>query len=95
MAIQTIVINDKQCWICGTPQSQNKLTIHHSIPEYLEPKKNVLIPVCVECHETMNKTQTMHIAGRVRGLFREMKLLEKQFEDYLYLTKNLKLKLKK
>ena len=39
------------CWICGNPK---QITQHHALPLHLKPKKNILIPICEECHNRIN-----------------------------------------
>lgn len=37
-----------ECWVCGLT---GKMEYHHTLPKHLKPKKNVIVPVCHECHE--------------------------------------------
>jgi len=40
-------IMEKYCFKCG---SNINITKHHALPKHMKPKKNVLIPLCRECH---------------------------------------------
>lgn len=53
-----IKVTEKECWVCG---SKKEITTHHTLPQHLKPKKNVLVPVCKECH--MNKINSQDLAG--------------------------------
>lgn len=46
-------ISGNVCWVCGTDK---QMTSHHAIPQYLKPKLNIAIPVCVNCHKKINNT---------------------------------------
>lgn len=59
-----ITINrDDVCWVCGHGPSPAKkkgntpartMTMHHTLPKHLNPKRNVVVPVCNWCHEEIN-----------------------------------------
>jgi hypothetical protein len=54
MTIQTI--EDDKCWVCNRKfDEQHKMTMHHTLPKHMFPKNNVVIPVCWECHQKINK----------------------------------------
>ncbi len=48
------------CYMCGDlfGARSKKETEHHSIPKYLKPKRNVLIPICESCHQKINHNTT-------------------------------------
>lgn len=48
-----IMVNDGECFVCGTLMD---LTMHHTIPKHMNPKKNVVVPVCSVCHDKINQT---------------------------------------
>ena len=48
---QGIKVLNKKCWRCNT---ESDLTLHHAIPKYLKPVKNVEIPLCKDCHEELH-----------------------------------------
>lgn len=51
-----ILIHDEECWICGkTSDIKGDITVHHCFPKHLSPKKNVLAPICKECHDKLNE----------------------------------------
>jgi len=47
------------CWRCGRKSPDVRLTIHHGIPQTLKPKRNVEIPICMDCHDEINKQDIM------------------------------------
>ncbi len=54
-------IDTNRCWCCGLEFSKEKnshlnKTGHHAIPHALKPKMNVIIPICVECHDKIHGT---------------------------------------
>lgn len=49
--VDTIVIQEGICWACGIKKATSS---HHSIPQRLQPKKNVVIPICEDCHKKIN-----------------------------------------
>ena len=46
-----IITSEKHCWVCD---SDKQITNHHAIPKRLNPKKNVIIPICKGCHEKLH-----------------------------------------
>lgn len=64
--------NERTCFSCG--QEKKKLTHHHSIPQRIKPKRNVIIMVCHECHNKINKHDEgalIHIAYKAKKLTQE------------------------
>ena len=59
MASTIIRISEGVCWSCGEKTAN---TTHHGLPQHLSPVKNVLIPICKDCHAEIN-------AGDVRGMY--------------------------
>ncbi len=57
-----IKIESDKCFICGKPFDDNThlKTKHHAVPQRLNPKGNVLVPVCRECHRKENETENIH-----------------------------------
>lgn len=50
----TINIQDTKCWRCGVKFKNGNRTTHHGIPSCLKPKRNITVPLCVDCHEELN-----------------------------------------
>jgi len=50
----TINIQDNICWRCGKTFKNGDRTAHHGIPQALKPLRNVVIPLCSDCHEELN-----------------------------------------
>jgi len=50
-------VSDSICFLCGEPfnSTTHKKTKHHSIPKFLKPKFNVVVPIGKSCHHEMNK----------------------------------------
>ena len=62
----------------------NAKTINHGIPLFMKPKKNVLFPLCNECHKLLNsfyKSQTI----AAKDLFREVNSFSDFYEQYEHL----------
>ena len=58
----------ESCWCCGKKPPQVKLTIHHGIPQTMNPIKNVEIPICEGCHDLINTqdvNQTMQFVFKL------------------------------
>ena len=50
-----LIIKSKNCLMCGIKlqygiKPNNNGSKHHAILKYLKPKKNVIIPICMDCH---------------------------------------------
>ena len=43
--------HQNKCWICN---EEKVLTKHHAIPKKFKSRKNVIIPLCNECHRKLN-----------------------------------------
>ena len=61
-----IIVKENECYVCG---GNKDITIHHTIPQHLKPKKNVLVPVCQKCHDKITSTDVV-------GLYAYMYKLE-------------------
>lgn len=78
-----VKVGDNECWVCGeSGNKSNIITIHHTLPQHLKPKNNVLIPVCKNCHE--NKINSNDISGLHSFAFK----LEKEFERQMSMWSN-------
>jgi len=52
----TILYSSGKCYLCDLVfDDKNKKTAHHCIPQFLKPKRNVVVPLCIECHKEVNK----------------------------------------
>ncbi len=49
-----VKIEASHCWNCGDNFSKSGKTKHHSIPKAMKPDRNVLIPVCRDCHDKIH-----------------------------------------
>ncbi len=54
--LDTIKLDAYRCYICGQlfDEGKHKKTLHHAIPKFLKPKRNVLLPVGESCHQEIN-----------------------------------------
>jgi len=50
-----MIVEERDCWVCGGDGRFVTITKHHVIPKHLDPKKNVLVPVCQACHDKINE----------------------------------------
>jgi hypothetical protein len=53
------IVGIDTCWRCGRKSPEVRLTIHHGIPQTLKPMRNVEIPICMDCHDEINKQDIM------------------------------------
>ena len=86
---EEIIINDYVCWNCGQVfSSKLAKTTHHAIPINFKPFKNVLIPICEECHDKINIENFQGLVGyacklnsNMITLTREVNKLNKFLEE--------------
>ena len=63
-------LKGRQCWVCGIREG---LTKAHVLPQMLNPKKNIKIPLCVECHRKVDlRFQFQRQLRDARATLREM-----------------------
>ena len=55
-----INIDDTKCWCCP---STTQITRHHAIPKWMQPRDNVIIPLCERCHKRLNSGQASYLIG--------------------------------
>jgi cytochrome c553 len=58
--------------MCG--KAKPNMTIHHGIPQHLKPEKNIMIPICRECHDKVNYDD-------VTGMYAYLFKIEKTFNE--------------
>jgi 5-methylcytosine-specific restriction endonuclease McrA len=78
------ILDDENCWLCG---AKGNLTTHHAIPKHLKPKRNVLIPICLKCHDIINSEDITCMTAHVyklnetlKGLTSSINKLKNNFE---------------
>jgi len=69
-----IKILDNHCWRCGKKEN---ITGHHGIPRCLDPKKNVNLPICLDCHDEINEID-------LQGIFRFLYKVCRQIDDLTF-----------
>ena len=77
-----IKLDSAHCWLCGKLFNDKVIkSNHHSIPDFLKPKRNVVIPVCIDCHIILNKycKQQIPKLKTIKGMIDN---LEKFVEKY-------------
>jgi len=78
-------MKSKKCWRCGKAFIDNdkklKKTAHHAIPQFLRAKKNIVIPICLECHEEINRYFVKSIP-QLKEVYNFMKHLKKFIDKY-------------
>ena len=57
------------CWICDTNDNLNK---HHIIPIRMNPKKNMVIPLCVPCHTKFNMEADVNKITELKNKIRDV-----------------------
>ena len=73
-----LVVEDKCCWVCGR---DNKLTMHHALPQYLKPKHNLLIPICKKCHDRLNEDDKGSLKPLLLKTFLTLESVKDLFES--------------
>jgi hypothetical protein len=54
--LSVIKIEGFHCFCCGELFNKEcKKTNHHSLPEELKPMRNIVIPVCEDCHRLIHQ----------------------------------------
>lgn len=68
--IATISVYEDLCWICGESFTKdNKISIHHVLPKFLRPTKNITVPLHEKCHDRLNSndvTTLTAFAGSIK-----------------------------
>lgn len=77
-----------ECSCCGVEfDSKTKKTKHHVVPKFMNPVKEVLIPLCTKCHRKLNNEYVRSQVKKVKEQFNKLPKNFKSFkEDYLLLT---------
>ena len=79
--MNVITISDVECWVC---LSKDNMTVHHALPLHLNPRKNVLVPICRKCHDSLNSTD---VQGMVKLAYSLCKSSQKQVQATRVLTR--------
>lgn len=56
--LSQVKIEAIHCYACANQfqkSGRHEKTMHHAIPRFHKPKRNILLPVCKECHQMINK----------------------------------------
>lgn len=81
--MSNLTIQDNKCWVCEARFSKDVVqTAHHTLPKHLQPKNNVIIPVCEDCHGKINKRDD-------RGLFLLAVKIDKTMKSVKQMTGSL------
>lgn len=80
-----IEILENYCFRCGT---KNNITKHHGLAKHLKPQKNILIPLCRECHTVVHSQEMGTIQSflfkiqksldAVKGMFQRKKKVHEE-----------------
>jgi len=68
-----IKIDAYHCYMCGIlfnkedGINERTKSFHHSIPRFLKPKRNVLIPICIKCHTHMNQYSVQSVPKKPKN----------------------------
>jgi tRNA G26 N,N-dimethylase Trm1 len=86
----TIYLKTNSCWLCGS--QDKKITKHHVINKSFNPKYNILIPLCKECHKKLHSEQPYWYKHMKDGKFRYRNIPEGTANNNKKeLSKNIKL----
>ena len=73
--MEQINIQGDKCWICGCEEN---ITSHHALPKHLKPNKNVLIPVCRDCHDKIHNEDINGMTSHLFKLTRDIEQVKRQ-----------------
>lgn len=79
-------VKGNECWVCGGQANSN----HHAIPQVLEPKSNVIVPVCTGCHTKINKLDLGSISSHVYKIQKMLENKTKVVQDLRTLLEEIK-----
>ncbi len=65
-------VSDSECWCCGCKVD---ITDHHAINKHLKPLKNVVVPLCVDCHKAHNSQDMLGLKNFAYKIFATTKNL--------------------
>jgi len=77
--METILIQSTECLCCGT---KDNITNHHLIPQRMNPKTNVIIPLCKHCHSQIHSDDTKGLIDMCYGNIKELHNIAKKLERY-------------
>ena len=103
--LSVIKIEAAHCFCCGELFQKNTVdrqrTEHHSIPEELNPQRNIKIPICRVCHKLIHQdSQAMNpkklkILKKVETMKKHYKTIDDGFDKIISDLKNEDTKLNK
>lgn len=82
-------IEAHHCWQCGKPFVEGdedlKKTMHHGIPQFLKPERNIQIPIHKKCHDEINKynIQSIPQLKSLKGFIKSLKDFASKHEKIL------------
>lgn len=76
-----ITIIGRRCFVCGNKITSGNSNNHHSIPKVLKPKYNVIIPVCLKCHEKINSLYLRHLDESPKQTPQSFKEFRKNYDN--------------
>lgn len=91
--LHIIKIEAHHCYKCGRPfgelktHPERKKTMHHAIPQFLKPQRNVEVPICEECHREINKYSVQSVP-KLQALDNFIKSMEQIIKKYKEMVKN-------
>jgi len=65
-----IQVKDNKCMCCETKVN---ITIHHAIPQRMQPKNNLLIPLCDKCHKSFHSRDINGLKGQLHAAVNHLK----------------------
>lgn len=84
LQVVDVVLNDLTCWICGKEFNKEikkkSMTRYHGLPKFLNPKKNVLIPIHHGCHDKLNSNDTPTLISFSHSIIRDFQTLSNKVD---------------
>jgi len=85
-----IKIEAHHCYKCGNAfVGKVKKTNHHAIPQFLKPERNIVVPICVDCHKEINSytVQSIPQFNNINNFIKNMEAGIKKYKRQLEKTK--------
>jgi uncharacterized protein YlaI len=80
-----ITAYNKDCFICGREAE----TRHHTLPKHLNPKNNIIIGLCDECHKKVHTFDVAGLNSYIAGVEKRLAEMTKVIRIMSKRTKNL------
>lgn len=76
-------INFPKCPRCGLSynRTDRKRTKHHAIPSFMNPIKNIIMDLCLKCHEELNESYNLFVIRNRKHRSENFQEFHQKYED--------------